>query len=210
MVEKLEKRGRGRPRKFDQTQALDKAVEVFWELGYEASDTETLSRRMGLSKPSLYNAFGSKEELFLLALSRYKDTFSRSATDSLVSASSPKEGLRAYFATIARDVSGQNNPSGCLIACVALPMSERMPSVAKLLDPSPNGGSTRIAKFLTDEVAKGALPERFDVSATVSLMQDVTLAMGLRGRAGTPIKMLEEIAARNAELVLNEGARRKS
>ena len=68
MVEKETKRGPGRPRKFDADDVLDKVIDVFWELGYEASDTETLSRRTGLTKPSLYNAFGAKEDLFVAAI----------------------------------------------------------------------------------------------------------------------------------------------
>ena len=74
MVEIGTHRGPGRPRKFDPDDVLDKVIDVFWELGYDASDTETLSRRAGLTKPSLYNTFGSKEDLFIAALNRYKQT----------------------------------------------------------------------------------------------------------------------------------------
>ena len=68
MVEKAKRRRPGRPRNFDPDHVLDKVIDVFWELGYEASDTETLSRRTGLTKPSLYNAFGSKEDLFVAGI----------------------------------------------------------------------------------------------------------------------------------------------
>ena len=62
MVENGPKRRPGRPRTFDADEVLDKVIDVFWELGYDASDTETLAKRTGLTKPSLYNAFGPKEE----------------------------------------------------------------------------------------------------------------------------------------------------
>ncbi len=68
MVQKKQKRTRGRPRQFDESEALDQAIDVFWELGYEAADIETLCQKMGLSKPSIYNSFGRKEDLFLMAL----------------------------------------------------------------------------------------------------------------------------------------------
>ena len=79
MVEKAKRRGPGRPRQFDPDQVLDTVINVFWELGYDASDTETLAKRTGLTKPSLYNAFGTKEDLFVAALARYEQTRSKTS-----------------------------------------------------------------------------------------------------------------------------------
>ena len=62
MVENDMRRKPGRPRSFDADAVLDEVINVFWELGYEAADTETLSKRTGLTKPSLYNAFARAVE----------------------------------------------------------------------------------------------------------------------------------------------------
>ena len=51
-IDKKSSRGRGRPRSFDEGEVLDKVIDVFWELGYDASDTETLSKQTGLTEPS--------------------------------------------------------------------------------------------------------------------------------------------------------------
>ena len=66
-----------RPREFDETAALDAAIECFWRRGYEATSLRDLTAAMGLTAPSLYNAFGDKEELFALALERYLDRNTR-------------------------------------------------------------------------------------------------------------------------------------
>ena len=61
----------GRPRSFDVNVALDQALQVFWKKGYEGASLTDLTEAMGINRPSLYCAFGSKEELFRKALDRY-------------------------------------------------------------------------------------------------------------------------------------------
>src|SRR6202022_4831133 len=61
----------GRPRAFDADEALDRALDVFWRQGYEGTTLSDLTAALGINRPSLYAAFGSKEELFRRALERY-------------------------------------------------------------------------------------------------------------------------------------------
>ena len=63
----------GRPRQFDRDQALDRAVQLFWRQGYEATGMSQLSDHMGIGKQSLYDTFGDKRSIFLEALKRYSD-----------------------------------------------------------------------------------------------------------------------------------------
>lgn len=103
----------GRPREFDADQALEKAVRVFWEKGYEGASMADLTEAMGINRPSLYAAFGNKEELFRKALERYS-----SGPGAYV--------LKAYSAPTAREVAEKlldgaagvlgnpDNPGGCL------------------------------------------------------------------------------------------------
>lgn len=65
------KKSRGRPRVFDMDEALDMALKIFWARGYEGASIAELTETIGVSKPSLYAAFGNKEELFYKALMRY-------------------------------------------------------------------------------------------------------------------------------------------
>ncbi len=61
----------GRPREFDIDEALDCALHVFWSKGYEGTSIAELTEAMGITRPSLYAAFGNKEELFRKALDKY-------------------------------------------------------------------------------------------------------------------------------------------
>ena len=62
----------GRVRQFDADEALDRALEVFWARGYEGATLPELTKAMGINRPSLYAAFGNKEQLFHKALDRYQ------------------------------------------------------------------------------------------------------------------------------------------
>lgn len=63
----------GRPPTFERDEVIDKAMDLFWRQGYRATTPNDLVDTLGIGKGSLYHAFGSKRELFSLALDRYRD-----------------------------------------------------------------------------------------------------------------------------------------
>ena len=74
----------GRPRTFDPDVAIDKAVEVFWRHGYEGTSMADLTSAMGMNRPSVYDVFGTKEDLFRKAVARYAErdmAYARAALD---------------------------------------------------------------------------------------------------------------------------------
>ena len=205
MVENNKKRSPGRPRKFDENEVLDRVIDVFWELGYDASDTKTLAKRTGLTKPSLYNAFGAKEDLFVAAVARYGQTRSKTSFDALANADTPSDGIRRYFENLAQNVASPHHPSGCLILCVAIPIMGRLPKVGAILHSVSKEGLARMMAYFSQHMEKGNLPQGFDAMAAISLIQDLGAAMIMQARAGAPLDALTNQAIRNTELVLYEG-----
>ena len=202
MVENIEKRGRGRPRTFDPDEVLDTVIDVFWELGYDAADTETLSKRTGLTKPSLYNAFGSKEDLFVAALNRYRTVRSKASHEILARAGSPADGVRDYFLNLAQNIAAPGRPKGCLLISIALPLKDRLPKVAAELQAASQAGTS---EYFSNQVQDGNLPHDFDVQAAIALMSDLGAAMIVQARGGAPLDMLRAKAARNTKLVMFAG-----
>lgn len=120
--------GRGRPRAFDLEQALDRAVEVFWRQGYEGTSLTDLTEAMGINRPSLYAAFGNKEELYRKVLDRYAEGPACHVLQALQEPTARRVVERLLLGTIDL-LSCPSNPKGCLgvhgaLACGA--ESERL------------------------------------------------------------------------------------
>jgi AcrR family transcriptional regulator len=112
----------GRPREFDVDQALDVATELFWRLGYDATSLADLTNAMGISPPSFYSAFRSKEELFHRIVQRYSTAQAKVVDEALVK-SSPVEIISTLMDGIAMLFTDQHHVPGCLIMNSALPVT---------------------------------------------------------------------------------------
>lgn len=109
-------RPRGRPRDFDRDQALRQAMEVFWLHGFQGSSIAALTQAMGVkSTPSLYMAFGSKEQLFLEALDLYLGTQSCAAWDALEKVQPVADAIRIMLTQTVKLFSRAATPRGCLL-----------------------------------------------------------------------------------------------
>jgi len=113
----------GRPREFDYDKALDQAIRVFWQKGYEGTSLPDLTDAMGINRPSLYAAFGNKEELFRKALERYSGTVSDRAR-SLLSAPKIHDAVENFLMGSAEGFTCKESPRGCLSVQGALVGSE--------------------------------------------------------------------------------------
>jgi AcrR family transcriptional regulator len=123
---------RGRPRQFDIDRALDRALKVFWRKGYEGASLHELTRAMGINRPSLYAAFGSKEGLFRKALDRYAEgpvAYVREALDE-PTARAVAERLLAGTLDL---LTNPGNPRGCLMVQGALACGKAADAVRREL-----------------------------------------------------------------------------
>ena len=109
-----------RPREFDETAALEAAMQCFWQRGYEATSLRDLTASMGLTAPSLYNAFGDKQKLFSRALERYLDHTTRDRLRRLEQSLAPKAALRRFFAEIIGHSISDHQRKGCFLVNSAL------------------------------------------------------------------------------------------
>src|SRR2546421_11571470 len=91
------KNRRARHKEFDRDETLQKAMEVFWSRGYEAASIEDLVKHMGINRQSLYDTFGDKHRLYLLALDRYREVEGRRIFELLEQPGPVKESLRRLF-----------------------------------------------------------------------------------------------------------------
>jgi TetR/AcrR family transcriptional regulator, transcriptional repressor for nem operon len=109
-----------RRREFDEVTALEAAVECFWHRGYEATSVRDLAAKMGLSAPSLYNAYGDKHALFVQALEHYLDHSARALIKQLESSLPPKQAIRRFIEEIIERSVNDRERRGCFLINSAL------------------------------------------------------------------------------------------
>lgn len=107
-------RSRGRPRTFDEQAVLESLTALFWAQGYEATSLADIVETSGLNKSSLYNAFGSKQELFALILNRYINARIEMLTALVDVAGDGIDGLHTFLDAIKAEVDSEFGRQGCL------------------------------------------------------------------------------------------------
>ncbi|MGG3800392.1 TetR/AcrR family transcriptional regulator [Metabacillus fastidiosus] len=103
----------GRTREFDEEKALDAAMQLFWEKGYEATSLSDLTSRMGIQRPSIYSAFGGKKELFEAALRKYMMSRASHVRTKLQNNPSVKDAFRTFFEDVVAEEYGESCSRGC-------------------------------------------------------------------------------------------------
>ncbi|WP_322027835.1 TetR/AcrR family transcriptional regulator [Burkholderia sp. BCC1977] len=185
---------RGRPRSFDKEAALDRAMEVFWRLGYEGASMTDLTAAMGIAPPSLYAAFGSKEALFRQAVERYRETEGREIWDSVEQAGSAHDAIEHYLMQTARVFTRRGKPAGCLIVLSALHPAERSDTVRQTLIAMREQTVAALRARLADGVATGELSAHANLDAIARYYVTVQQGMSIQARDGASRRDLEAVA----------------
>lgn len=121
-----------RQREFDTDKALEAAMQIFWDKGFEATSLSDLTTSMGIQRPSLYAAFGDKKELFETALRRYTTLHAAQVRSRLQHTSSVKEAFRALFEHIGAEGDVTNPRHGCFCINTMVELAPHDPKLAVL------------------------------------------------------------------------------
>lgn len=139
---------KGRPRSFELGDVLDKAMTVFWRHGYEGASLGRLQAATGLTPPSIYNAFGSKEGLYEACLEHYRAGPGSRTVGELTEPPS-KDAVRAFLVAAAREFTQPGRPPGCMISTAALTLSPDLTSVEAATAARRTAALTLIEDYLT-------------------------------------------------------------
>jgi AcrR family transcriptional regulator len=193
-------RPRGRPRAYDPGQALDIAAELFWVHGFSDTSLDELSAAMGMGRPSIYNAFGDKEALFLRALERFRDTVGSAPLRAFAGADSIQDALDAFFRQIVEYTTAERSHLGCLIGSIA-PATD-LPDVHEFLKTNLALTEEQIAKRLAAAVQSGELPSDYSAAQGARRAVNAMLSLGARARLGSSRDDLLSDAAGATSIVL--------
>lgn len=125
-------RSRGRPREFDADDTLERVVGLFWTRGFEATSMSDIVDATGLSKSSLYNAFGSKDELFRQAIDRYLERRSDMLHQALRDGQAGLDDIDGFFRMADQELRSEFGRCGCFAVNTSTELAIRDDSIVTL------------------------------------------------------------------------------
>ncbi len=182
----------GRPRGFDREAALDTALHLFWQHGYDGVAISDLTTAIGIAAPSLYAAFGSKEELYRAALERYQQA--GGPAGRLL----PQEGT-AYdaVATALRDavraVTQPGQPRGCLVSSGMLAYAPGAEGIAQEHRRLRAAMVTEFRRRITGGINAGELPKHTVAAALARFYVTVLQGLSVQARDGASAEDLDQV-----------------
>jgi AcrR family transcriptional regulator len=184
----------GRPREFDVDQALDRALGVFWRKGYEGTTLPDLTKAMGINRPSLYAAFGSKEGLFRKALDRYDEGPAAYLCEALKEPTARAVAQRLLDGGI-DVVTDRRNPRGCLMVQGALACGEAAESVREELISRRLASEAAIRKRFERALSDGELPADVHPADLARYIVAVLQGIAVQAAGGASRAELRRVAA---------------
>ncbi|MCX5496473.1 TetR/AcrR family transcriptional regulator [Kaistia dalseonensis] len=185
---------RGRPRSFDRAVALEKAMEVFWARGYAGASIAELTEVMGINSPSLYAAFGSKEELFKEAVALYVATDDSCTLQMLEGDLTTRDSIAAMLAVNARSCLLPDRPSGCFLMIGATNGGPETDAAQQYLCDKRKDMAARIRARLERGVADGELPAGLNLDRIAAYFATVIKGMSIEARDGADAETLAAVA----------------
>jgi len=155
-------------KQFDVDEGLDKAMQVFWERGYDATSVQDLVDRTGINRGSLYATYGDKRALFLAALARYDETIRRQTLAEIEAQCAPRKAVRRVFEIFAEPAMDGRPARGCLLVNSALELAPHDREVSQLVANSQSQIEAFFARMIVAGQAQGDLPAHIDPTAVAA------------------------------------------
>jgi len=182
-----------RPREFDETQVLQRALELFWAQGYEATSVDDVCRVTGLSRSSLYHSFGSKRAVLDATLAVYEDGSARRIAALLDEVRPIQDGLRAFFMGFVDDAVDGDGRRGCFIGNCTGELAGRDPAAADRLTRSLQRIEAVLHTALQRAQADGELAADTDITALARFLMAQAQGLRLVAKARPGRAVLEDI-----------------
>ncbi|MCC8395572.1 TetR/AcrR family transcriptional regulator [Paraburkholderia sp. MMS20-SJTR3] len=187
-------RKRGRPRLLQHDVGLDVAARLFWQHGYEGTSIADLTEAMGIPAPSLYAAYGSKEELYRQALDHISERENKQWLEALQGKMPAYDAIAFYLHDAAARFTDQGRPRGCVISTAVLQHAEKNGSVAHAVAARRELGLQTIKARFDRAVAEGELAPETDTDALARFYGAVVQGMSAQACDGASRATLTRLA----------------
>jgi AcrR family transcriptional regulator len=184
----------GRPRSFDADAALDRALRVFWRKGYEGASLPDLTKAMRINRPSLYAAFGNKEDLFRKVVDRY-DSGPAVYTREALERPTAREVVERLLEGAVDLLTDPRNPGGCLMVQGALAAGKGGEAVRRELAGRRAAGVVALRRRFRRAIAEGDLPDDADAAVLARFVATALHGMAVQAASGAAPQEQPRVAA---------------
>lgn len=176
--------GPGRPREFEIDAVVESAMQVFWTRGYNGTSLVDLIDGTGLSRGSIYKAFGDKHGLFLFALDRYISQSLVRLLGTLQQTDSAKAAIRETLTRLAEMSCQEEGRRGCMLVATAMEMVPHDEEIAERVKAMVDRIRNAYADAIVRGQASGEIPARLDARSLATLIVSLTHGMRTLGKVG--------------------------
>jgi TetR/AcrR family transcriptional regulator, copper-responsive repressor len=187
---------RGRPRAFDRDAALNTAMRLFWDRGYDGTSMADLTAALHIAPPSLYAAFGDKRRLFLHSLERYAADHGCFLPHALQQGTTAREAIAAMLHAATLSYTQDDCPKGCMVIAASTGDASALAEVAADLATRRAASHTLILARLDKGVADGDLPPDTATADLADYFAAVIYGLSVSARTGVGRAALQSIADR--------------
>ena len=194
-------KARGRPRKFDPETALTAAGQLFWQRGYDATSLDQLAQAMDMNRPSIYNAFGGKRDIYVAAIDHFCALL-RGGVEALMAEPDLGTALERFYDQAISIYCATDPQLGCMVMCtlpapavVESEFGERLRSVIADID-------TAFEQRLRMAAESTDIADDIDIKGAARLLQATLHTIALRARAGETPRRLKQISRFTISLLL--------
>jgi len=181
---KAPRKPRGRPLSFDRDAALETAMHVFWERGYEAASIADLTSAMGITPPSLYTAFGDKEQLFLEAIERYALGYGSAGARALNEEPTARGAIERWLLEAANELTQPCHPKGCMVVMAATNCSAAAERVQDALLLRRTEAIANVGRRIQGGIDSGELPPDTDAKDLANFYATIYQGMSMQAKDG--------------------------
>jgi AcrR family transcriptional regulator len=182
----------GRPRSFDADQALDRALRVFWRKGYEGTSLPDLTKAMRINRPSMYAAFGNKEDLFRKVVDRYDSGPAGYAREALERPTA-REVVERLLEGAVQLLTDPRNPGGCLMVQAALASGRVGETARRELAGRRAAGVAAIRRRFRRAIVEGDLPAEADAAILARFVATAMHGMAVQAASGASRRELRRV-----------------
>lgn len=190
----------GRPRSFDEAEVLERAMDLFWERGYEATGLSELTSAMGIGRQSLYSTFGDKKQLFMRALDHYLETGLAEIREAFEAQSSPLQRLRSWLELKIEGVCTASAAGrGCFAVNSIVELCPDHPDVVGQMQ----GHFQRITALMAETVALGQVRGEIRPDREPEALAQFVMTGGGGLIVASKLQLPPEVGAASIELILD-------